>query len=123
MATHSSILLAWRATVHGDSPGRKTGVGCCALLQGIFPTQESNWGLLHCRRILYQLSHQGSPRILESVAYPFPADLPDPGIELGSSALQEDSLPAELPGPLQRPRESRRAVLGAPELHMPGALI
>ena len=49
------------SSVHGDSPGRKTGVGCCALLQGIFPTQESNWGLLHCRRILYQLSHQASP--------------------------------------------------------------
>ena len=32
-----------------------------SLLQGIFPTQESNWGLLHCRRILYQLSYQGSP--------------------------------------------------------------
>ena len=34
-------------------------------LQGIFPTQEWNWGLLHCRRILYQLSHQGSPWALE----------------------------------------------------------
>ena len=39
--------------------------------QGIFPTQGSNPGLLHCRRILYFLSHQGSPRILEWVAYPF----------------------------------------------------
>ena len=37
----------------------------------IFPTQGSNPGLLHCRRILYQLSHQGSPRILEWAAYPF----------------------------------------------------
>ena len=43
-----------------DSPGKNTGVGCHALLQGIFPTQGSNWGLLHCRRILYQLSYQGS---------------------------------------------------------------
>ena len=42
-----------------------------SLLQGIFPTQGLNWSLLHCRQILYQLSHQGSPRILESVAYPF----------------------------------------------------
>ena len=41
------------------------------LLQGIFPTQGSNPSLLHCRRILYQLSHKGSPRILEWVAYPF----------------------------------------------------
>ena len=38
---------------------KNTGVGSLALLQGIFPTQESNWGLLHCRGILYQLSYQG----------------------------------------------------------------
>ena len=36
-----------------------TGVDILSLLQGIFPTQESNWGLLHCRQILYQLSYQG----------------------------------------------------------------
>ena len=40
---------------------RNTGVGSLPLLQRIFPTQESNWGLLHCRQILYQLSYQGSP--------------------------------------------------------------
>ena len=51
-------------SVHGDSPGKNTGVGCYALLQGIFPTQGSNPGLPHCRQILYHLSHQGSPRIL-----------------------------------------------------------
>ena len=45
----------------------------------------------------YHLSHQGSPRILEWVAMPSPGDLPDPGIEHGSPALQADSLPAELP--------------------------
>ena len=39
--------------------------------RGIFPTQGLNSGLLHCRQILYQLSHKGSPRILEWVAYPF----------------------------------------------------
>ena len=44
----------------GDSLGKKPGVGCHALLQGIFPTQELNPGLLHCRRILYQLNSQGS---------------------------------------------------------------
>ena len=38
-----------------------TGVGSLSLLQGIFLTWESNWGLLHCRQILYQLSYQGSP--------------------------------------------------------------
>ena len=54
-----------------NSPGQNTGVGGLSLLQGIFPTQGSNPGLLHCRRILYQLSHQGSPRMLEWVAYPF----------------------------------------------------
>ena len=45
--------------VHGDSLGKNTGVGCHALLQGIFPTQGSNHGLLHCRWILYGLSYQG----------------------------------------------------------------
>ena len=58
-------------SVHGDSPGKNTGVGCLALLQRIFPTQESNSGLLHCRWVLYCLKHQGSPRILELVAYSF----------------------------------------------------
>ena len=53
-----------------NSLGQNTGVGSLSLLQGIFPSQGSNWGLLHCRRILYQLSHKGSPRILEWVAYP-----------------------------------------------------
>ena len=49
------------SSVHGDSPGKNTGVGCHALLQGIFPTQGSNPGPLHCRQILYHLSHQGIP--------------------------------------------------------------
>ena len=54
-----------------NSPGQNTGVGSLSLLQGIFPTQGSNPGLPHCRQILYQLSHKGSPRILEWVAYSF----------------------------------------------------
>ena len=49
------------SSVHGDSPGKSTGVGCHALLQGIFPTQGLNLGLPHCRWILYYLSHLGSP--------------------------------------------------------------
>ena len=53
------------SSVHGDSPGKNTRMGCHALLQGIFPTQGSNPGLLHCRWILYQLSQQRSPIILE----------------------------------------------------------
>ena len=68
MAVHSSIL-AWRipwtvahhSSLHGVSPGKNTEVGCHALLQGIFSTQGSNPGLLHCKQILYHLSHQGSP--------------------------------------------------------------
>ena len=48
------------SSVHGIFPGKDTGVGCHCLLQGIFPTQGSNLGLLHCRQILYHLSHQGS---------------------------------------------------------------
>ena len=86
------LLCLW------TSPGKNTGVGTHFLLQGIFPIQGSNPGLLHCRWILYHLSHQGSPRILEWVAYPSPGDLTKPGIETGSNALQADSLPAELQG-------------------------
>ena len=54
-----------------NSPGQNTGVGSFSLLQGIFLTERSNPGLPHCRQILYQLSHQGSPRKLEWIAYPF----------------------------------------------------
>ena len=46
-------------------------MGSLSLLQGIFPTQGSNPSLPHCRGILYQLSHKGSPRMLQWVAYPF----------------------------------------------------
>ena len=49
------------SSVHGDYLDKNTGVGFHALLQGTFPTQGSNPGLLHCRQILYCLSHQGSP--------------------------------------------------------------
>ena len=47
-----------------NSPGQNTGVGSLSLLQGIFPTQGSNPGLLHRRWILYQLSHQGCWTVL-----------------------------------------------------------
>ena len=46
------------SSVHGDSPGKNTGVDCHALLQGIFPTQGSTQ-VSHVAGILYQLSHQG----------------------------------------------------------------
>ena len=54
-----------------NSPGQNIGVGSLFLLQGIFPTEGLRPGLPHCTQILYQLSHKGSPRILEWVAYPF----------------------------------------------------
>ena len=50
------------SSVHGDSLGKNTGVSCHALLQRIFPGQRSKPGSLHCRLILYRLSHRGSPR-------------------------------------------------------------
>ena len=53
------------SSVHGDSPGKNSGVGCHALLQGIVPTQGSNPYLLYGKQILYHLSHQESP-ILDS---------------------------------------------------------
>ena len=106
-----------------DSPGKKTGVGCHALLQGIFPTQGSNSGLSNCRWILYWLSHQRkwkwkllscvwlfvTPWTIQSMEFsrpeywsrwPFPSsgDLPNPGIEPRSPPMQVDSLPAKPPG-------------------------
>ena len=105
------------SSVHGDSPGKNTGVGCHALLQGIFPTQGSNSGLLHCRQILYWLSHQGTLNELmnrwiraflsmefsrqeywSGLLSPSLGDLPDPGIEPGFPTLHADSLPSEPPG-------------------------
>ena len=61
---------------------QNTRVGSLSLLQGIFPTQGLNPGFPHCRQILYQLNHKGSPRILKWVTYPFPSlvDLAYPGI-------------------------------------------
>ena len=80
-AAHQSPL------VQGNSPGKNTGVSYHALLQGIFPTQGLNPGLLHCRRILYQLSHQGTQRILEWVAYPFSRGSSRPRNRTGISCI------------------------------------
>ena len=52
-------------------PGQNPELDNLSLLQGIFPTQGSNPDLLHCRQILYQLRHEGSPGIVEWVVYPF----------------------------------------------------
>ena len=59
------------SSVHRDSPGKNTGMGCHALLQGIFPTQGLNQDLLHCRWFLYQLNYQGSPAVNIGVIYLF----------------------------------------------------
>ena len=67
------------------SPGLNTGVGSLSLFQGIFPTQESNLGLPHCRRFLYQMSHKGRPRVLEQVAYPFSSRSSQPWNQTGVS--------------------------------------
>ena len=65
-------------SVRRDSPGKNTGVGCHALLQGIFPTQGSNPGLPHCRQILYRLNLQHARPLCPS---------PSPGIYRSSSPL------------------------------------
>ena len=69
-----------------NSLGQNTGVGSFSLLQGIFPTQGSNPGLLHCRRILYQLSHKGSPRSLNG------GMVPHDKIELVSHSVVSNSV-------------------------------
>ena len=57
----SRVLQAARLLCPWNSPGKNTGVGSHSLLQGIFPTQGLNPGILYCRQVLYCLSHQGSP--------------------------------------------------------------
>ena len=69
-----------------------------SFLQGIFLAQGSSPGLPHCRWILYQLSHKGSPRMLEWVAYLFFSGSSWPRIKPGCPALQVNSLPTELSG-------------------------
>ena len=70
-----------------NSPGQNTGVGNLSLLQGIFPTQGLNLGLPYCRRILYQLSHKGSPRIVfiyfDHTSLPVRSWFPDQGSNPG----------------------------------------
>ena len=81
------------SSVHGDSPGKNTGLGCHPLLQGIFPIQASNPGLPHCRWILYCLSHQGSPRILQwELIYVVPSQGHNDHLLLTSLALSIEHL-------------------------------
>ena len=81
-----------------NSPGHNTGVGSLSLLQEIFPTQGSNPGLPHCKQILYQLSHKGSPRILEWVANPFSRGSSQPRNQTRISCIAGRFLPTELSG-------------------------
>ena len=82
-----------------EPPGKpkNTGVGSLFLLHGELP-YGLNQGLLNCRWILYQLSYEGSPKILEWVAYPFSRGSSQPRNQIKSPALQADSLPSELSG-------------------------
>ena len=88
----------WPHGLHSqwNSPGQNTGVGSLSLFQGIFPTPGLNPGILHCRQILYQLSHKESPRVLQWVAYPCSRRSSWPRNRTRVPALQADSLPTEL---------------------------
>jgi len=70
-----------------NSPGQNTGVGSLSFIQGIFPTQGSNPGLPHWKQILYQVSHKGSPRLLECIAYPFSSRFSQPRNPTGVSCI------------------------------------
>ena len=85
------------SSIHRGPPGKNTGVGYHALFQGIFPIQGLNPGLPHCRQILCQLSHKGSPRILEWIAYPFTRGSAWPRNQTGVFCIAGRLL-AELPG-------------------------
>ena len=74
-----------------NSPGQNTGVDSLSLLQGIFPTRGRNSGFPHCHQIFYQLSYQGSPRILKWVAYPFSRGSSWPRNPVGVSCIKGGS--------------------------------
>ena len=81
----SKSLQGHRLYSPWNSPGQKNAVGTHSLLQQIFPTQGLNPGLPHWKQILYQLSHQGSPRILGWLAYPFSSGSSPPRNQMGVS--------------------------------------
>ena len=89
-----------------NSQGQHTGVGSLSLLQGIFPTQGLNPGLPYCGWILYQLSHKGSPRILEWVAYPFSSRSSPPRNPTGVSCIA-GGLFTNCTGPVRRAMAQR----------------
>ena len=75
-------LLPTRLLCPWASPGKNTGVGCHFHLQGIFPTQGLNPGVLHCRKILYHMSHWGSSRKNDHVTKPALAEIQDQEAEV-----------------------------------------
>ena len=101
-------------------PGQNAWVDSLSLLQGIFPTQGSNPGLLHCRWILYPLSHQGSPRILEWVAYPFSRESSKPRNQTGASCIAGRFFTNELSG---KPSETEASVLLISFYYVPGTVV
>ena len=80
------------SSVRGDSPGKNTGAGCHAPLQGIFPTQRSNPGLRIAGGFFTVWTTREAQESWSGLPIPSPGDLPDPGIEPGSPALQVDAL-------------------------------
>ena len=81
-----------------NSPGQNTRLGSLSLLQGIFPTQGLNSGLPIAGGFFTSWATRETQEYWSGQPIPSPVDLPDPGIEPGSPALQADSLPTELSG-------------------------
>ena len=92
------------SSIHRDSSGKNTGVGCHALLQGNLPHPgiKLRSPALQVHSLLSEPPGQPKNTGVSSLSLPSLEDLPDREIELGSPALQVDSLPAQLPGKPQR---------------------
>ena len=100
-------------SVHGDSPGKNTGRGCHALLQGIFPTQD--WIQVSCIAggFFTDWATREAHKYWSGLPIPSPGGLPNPGFELDSPTLHMDSLPAELPRkPIKLPYDPAITLLG-----------
>ena len=69
--TQNSCVAGSFFTIWAIREAQEYEMGSLSLLQGIFPTQKSHWGLLHCRQTLYQLSYQGSPYTMADVSTGF----------------------------------------------------
>ena len=112
-----TLLIPWtvacQTPLPRNSPRNNTGVGSHFLFQGILQTHGMNPGLLHCRWILYQLSHRKAQESRSGWPIPSPGDLSHPGIEQRSPALQADSSPTE-PSGNPNPSSSHRHI--SPEL-------